>query len=273
MNTDTARIDGESADLERDTDAIREDMNRTLDEIERKLSPGQLLDRSLGYLREHGSGIADAVGQTVRRNPLPVFMTTAGLLWMMTATYRSSQADAASRGSGDYGESDYPESAGGDYDTGSAASGRSSNASTGIEGIRAKASSGIESASNRVRNAEQAVGGRIREGATKAGDMARKTMQSTQQQTQRVQQSLRQMAEEQPLTLAAMGFAVGALLSAALPATEWEKRTLGQARERALSKAKELGEETYDELRDTLRGASAGSDSDRQREDGRELNH
>jgi ElaB/YqjD/DUF883 family membrane-anchored ribosome-binding protein len=271
MNSTTGQIDGGSSDLERNTDAIREDMNRTLDEIERKLSPGQLLDRSLGYLREHGSSIADAVGQTVRRNPLPAFMTAAGLVWMVSATYRSGpDSDATIDGD----DSDYPESSNAGYGATAPDQSRSQTASDAGQGIRAKVSSGLDSASNLASSTKESVVGNVRGGASKASGIAKKAMQSTQQQTQRARQGFQQMVDEQPLTVAAMGFAVGALISAALPATEWEKRALGQARERALAKAKEVGEDAYEELRGTLRGASASSDSNQQREDGHAgLNH
>jgi ElaB/YqjD/DUF883 family membrane-anchored ribosome-binding protein len=266
MNANSGQTGRDSAGLERNTDAIREDMNRTLDEIERKLSPGQLLDRSLGYLREHGGSIAESVGDTVRQSPLPALLTAAGLLWMVTS-YRSSRRDEADGDTdsdlhnGDYEGSQYSGVSGMEP-------GRARSTSDTEDSMRSKARSGLASAGNRVRNVEEAVAGRVREGATKASDAARKTMQSTRRQTQRARQGFRQMVDEQPLTVAAMGLAVGALLSAALPTTEWEKRTLGQARDRALVKAKEVGEETYDELRDTLRGAPAGSESKHPQQEG-----
>ncbi len=46
--------------LERAAERLRADLDRTLDALERKLSPSQLLDRSLAYLREHGGDMAVA---------------------------------------------------------------------------------------------------------------------------------------------------------------------------------------------------------------------
>ena len=51
----------EHEQLERAADRIRADLDRTLDALERKVSPSQLLDRSLTYLREHGGEMVDAV--------------------------------------------------------------------------------------------------------------------------------------------------------------------------------------------------------------------
>ena len=44
----------EPNDLERQAEQIRADMDRTLDALERKFSPEQLLDRSHGYMSDHG---------------------------------------------------------------------------------------------------------------------------------------------------------------------------------------------------------------------------
>ena len=63
--------------------AIRADLDRTLDALERKLSPSQLLDRSLAYLRDHGGDMARNVGDAVRRNPVPILLAVAGIGWLV----------------------------------------------------------------------------------------------------------------------------------------------------------------------------------------------
>ena len=68
---------------------IRADLDRTLDALERKLSPSQLLDRSLAYLREHGGDMAVALGDSVRRNPVPILLTVAGLGWLIVSSVRT----------------------------------------------------------------------------------------------------------------------------------------------------------------------------------------
>ena len=74
--------------LERAAERLRADLDRTLDALERKLQPSQLLDRSLAYLREHGGEMAYAVGDSVRRHPVPVLLTVAGLGWLIVAAVR-----------------------------------------------------------------------------------------------------------------------------------------------------------------------------------------
>lgn len=82
-----------SAELEREGDAIRADMSRTLDALERKFSPDQMMERSLGFLRENGSNVIHQIGRTARNHPLPILLTAAGVLWLAGSV---SQAKAKS---------------------------------------------------------------------------------------------------------------------------------------------------------------------------------
>lgn len=86
-----------TSDLEREGEEIRADLDRTLDEIERKLSPGELLDRSVEFLRDNGSDFLKEAGETVRRNPIPVLLTAAGLVWL-TASVASSRSSGGRSG-------------------------------------------------------------------------------------------------------------------------------------------------------------------------------
>ena len=57
MNATTQRGDAsvrDASELEREGDEIRADMGRTLDELERKFSPEQMMERSMSFLRENG---------------------------------------------------------------------------------------------------------------------------------------------------------------------------------------------------------------------------
>jgi hypothetical protein len=58
----------------------RAEVERTLDELQERLSPGQLIDQAVTYLR--GSGGADLMrnlGETVKRNPMPLALVGVGL--------------------------------------------------------------------------------------------------------------------------------------------------------------------------------------------------
>jgi ElaB/YqjD/DUF883 family membrane-anchored ribosome-binding protein len=179
--------------LERTAEQIRADLDRTLDALERKLSPSQLLDRSLEYLRDHSGELTRNVGEAVRRHPLPVVLAVAGIGWLVASTLRSREViDDDTFGD----ESPY---------------------------------------------ADRPVRSRF----ARAAD-------ATRARTRRTQYRVVSQIERQPLLLGGIAIALGALLGAVIPATEYEDRIVGELRDRAVERAKKMGERQYQNLRSRL---------------------
>lgn len=87
MNATTDKRSAE--DLERRGEQIRADLDRTLDEIGRKFSSGELVDRSVEFVRDRGPQFLREAGASVRRNPGPALLTAAGLIWLTSSLVRS----------------------------------------------------------------------------------------------------------------------------------------------------------------------------------------
>ncbi|HUG62057.1 MAG TPA: DUF3618 domain-containing protein [Methylomirabilota bacterium] len=71
-------------EIEREVEMARADVRSTLGDIRESLSPGQMIDQALEYVR--GSGGADFtrnLGRSVRDNPVPVALIGAGIGWLM----------------------------------------------------------------------------------------------------------------------------------------------------------------------------------------------
>ena len=192
--------------LERAADRIRADLDRTLDALERKLSPSQLLDRSLAYLRDHGGEMAYAVGASVRRNPVPIMLTVAGLGWLIVAATRTREPIDVTIGDQYHGDGDDSPL---DDDTGDEASYAESAAPRSF-------SARVKAVRTRARRARYEAVSSI---------------------------------EERPLLFAGLAVAIGALLGAVLPATEYEDKIVGELRDRAVERAKQMGERQYQNLR------------------------
>ena len=75
-------------ELQREVEQTRSEISETLDEIERQLSPGQMLDQALGYFGGSRQ-IGMAVGDLVVRNPVPVALIGLGFAWLAFAGSRS----------------------------------------------------------------------------------------------------------------------------------------------------------------------------------------
>lgn len=87
--------------IERDIEQTRSQMAGTLDDIQRKFSPGQMVDQALGYLDEKSGKIGNQVMDTIRENPVPVTLIGVGLAWLATSGWSgSSEYRGGSRYSG-----------------------------------------------------------------------------------------------------------------------------------------------------------------------------
>jgi hypothetical protein len=78
-----------AAEIEREVRQQRADVERTLDAIQERLSPGQLVDQAMTYLRQGGGAeFVGNLGHSVKQNPLPVALIGVGVAWMMAASAR-----------------------------------------------------------------------------------------------------------------------------------------------------------------------------------------
>jgi hypothetical protein len=202
----TSERPGSSRDpeqLERTADSIRADLDATLDALERKLSPSQLLDRSLDYLRDHGGDLAVAVGDSVRRNPVPILVTVAGLGWLIATAVRSrASIDVTPIDDTEIDDTlddEFAESSSADPPT-----------------VRSRFHDRVAAARARTRQAQYRAVSTV---------------------------------EERPLLFGGLAVALGALLGAIIPRTEYEDKFVGQVRDRAVERAKQMGERQYQNLR------------------------
>ncbi len=85
-------------EIEQDIEATRADLDRTIDAIERKLTPGQVVDEVLGYFRSRPGSGSDVVSW-LRDNPVPVALIGVGLAWLLFAP-RGPGSGRASSGHG-----------------------------------------------------------------------------------------------------------------------------------------------------------------------------
>ena len=78
-------------EIERDIADIRSRMDKTLDELEFRLSPGQLTSGAVDLVKDVMRGDPSRLGDAVRNNPIPVVMIGIGALWLAFAINRPQQ--------------------------------------------------------------------------------------------------------------------------------------------------------------------------------------
>lgn len=235
------------ADIER----TRIDMDATLKSIEERLTPGELVDQGIDYLR--GSGAPEFVqnlGGSVKANPLPVALVGIGLAWLMAAGRRPGEVSYSSstgpslgeRAKGMMGRVSEKMGSARDQATGSMQSARE-RASHLTQSARDSASSLTQSARESASSLTHGARDRASQFTQGARERASNLSQSAQHRYEQARGGVEYLVREQPLALGAIGLAIGALLAAAAPRTREEDRIMGEARDKLADRAAEAGKE------------------------------
>ncbi|HKQ82878.1 MAG TPA: DUF3618 domain-containing protein [Steroidobacteraceae bacterium] len=235
------------ARIERNGEEIRANMNATLDALGRKLSPGQLIDKSTEFLRDNGGDLAANFARQVRENPVPFALTAVGLVWLIASQSRSHRSSSY-YGTDDFTAEDYstasltPETPAGASESGSKLSHAKERVQETAQTVRDK----LRASRDRIRSSTE----RVKAGGDAARHRVSSAAHATHSQALRAKDSFATMADEQPLALGAIGIVIGAIIGTALPGTRREDELLGRTRDRTLERARELGSEQYAQLRE-----------------------
>jgi ElaB/YqjD/DUF883 family membrane-anchored ribosome-binding protein len=256
-----------AAEIEREVNASRARVEQTLDQIQDRLSPGQMIDQAVSYFRDGGGGeFTRNLGDSVKQNPMPVALIALGVGWMMLAGQQSRRHDDPDPMDWDDDLDDA-----GPYQVGLAegyspyqgpGTGDDSGGVSGL-GERLKetgrdAKDSLDGLGEQPREMGDEARERLARAGRDAAGRARQVRDRTRHHGRRVKQSVLQTVNEQPLLLGAIGLAIGAALGAAVPPTETEDRLMGETRDEALRRAKEVGLEQAEKARDAA-GAIVGA--------------
>lgn len=294
-----------SEQLELEAEATRSRIAETLDELRGRMSPGQVVDQLVDYVREGGGGtFVRNFREQVVNNPVPVTLVGAGLAWLAMASRRPpnggggdlgiartaraageyvteagqrlrdkaiaarDQAAAAAgqwSGSAREGASDTGQYASdaGDYMRDRAAAAGEQTAAT-AEGWTGSAREAANDWADQTRSAASGFGDRAGEAASAMNRTASAAYDTAAQASRRGAEmagqagsklsdtishgsrTITELFQDQPLVLAGIGLAVGALLGASLPGTEAEDRLMGEASDTTKSKAQGLAQQEID---------------------------
>lgn len=86
-----------SAELQREIEMQRNRVENTIDEIQAKLSPGQLVDELLAYTKGGGGEFVSTLQRQVTANPLPVALLGVSLAWLMAKPQSTTPDRSADR--------------------------------------------------------------------------------------------------------------------------------------------------------------------------------
>jgi hypothetical protein len=253
------------AEIEEDIARTRAELGDTLDALERKLAPRQLLEKGVDMLRGSMDGQLEQVGETLRANPIPLALIGAGIGWMLLS--RSGGTDAIGNAAAGLGRSVRGKLAeAGDRAGGLAERARhvvgttAAAAEAAYEYARPKIDETVErtaryatEATSRTGRAAQAAGAY----AHQAGEYAEKA----HRQIHTARDQISRAMEDHPLAVGVISLAAGAALALLLPSSRVENRYLGKTRDRMFDEARDLGREALSRA-EQIAGAAADAATD-----------
>jgi hypothetical protein len=285
-------------EIEREVQQSRAEVEQTLDAIQARLSPGQLLDQAVDYFREgRGGEFARNLGDSVTQNPIPLALVGVGLAWMMLGGQRSARKgdrlgsaywdddpDAVEDDTGLAEDSmghmhtagNLPGSGYGDQRTrlgedlrerGRAAKDKLGELGDQARDATARAREGVAHAGATIGDRAHEARGRVAHAGARVARRAHDARARAGYYGRRARHGVLRTLDEQPLLLGGIGLAIGAALGAALPPSETEDRLMGEARDDALRRATKVGRAQAEKVRHAA-GAVAQAARDEAAEQG-----
>lgn len=219
-----------SAQLELEAEETRSQIAETLDELRDRMTPGQIVDQVLDYMRDSGGGMfMHNFRQQVVANPIPVTLVGAGIAWLAIASRRRGNGGidrtaAAVRDT----TSDWA------GQTGAAASRLGDRANDAGARIKGRA----DAAASALNDAASSAYDTVARGSRRGADLLGSTAATVRDNVASGGRTLTDLVKDQPLVVAGLGLALGALLGAVLPGTEAEDRLMGDASDAAKDQVK-----------------------------------
>jgi len=236
--TDTLAPGDDPAAIEQDIARTRADMSNTIDALEERLSPREVANSFFSYLKEAISADEGSrhMINAIKQNPIPAALVAVGVGWLVLASKNSGGASAQGNGGG-------RRAPGGDYYD-DAVYGGDRRPERGVaDTARDYLSEGKDQARRYAADAEEKFGevrDQVRERAQDVRDKAHEYSQQARDYANR-------FAGENPLTLGAVGFVVGAALGAVLPGTRIEREYVGDAADELVHRAEDAGRDLVDQ--------------------------
>lgn len=262
-------------EVERRLEEDHAQIDRTLEALQSRLSPGQLLDQAMTYMRSSSGEVGSNLVNTAKQNPFPLILTSVGLAWLMATTSSSPSHDGRSQASAGQGHSRQKEAI-----ERARAAGASVTRAAGEteEAFQARVAEAKAQALAMKRQAEESTASfkqrveeyirRAEETASDLGDRARHSWDSGKHAASEQARSFRANADgaqvrvrewysSEPLLAGAIGIAAGTVIAALVPAARQEKRLLGSYGESVREQASDVASRAAEH------GKSAAAESGR----------
>ncbi len=248
----------ESAQLQREAEAQRAGLSNTLGQLREGMTTSALSTELVGVLRDSSLSVVKSLAESARTNPGAALLIGAGLTMMLTRTTGADVmatatsalktattvgTDAATAAAGKV-----KSAAGTAADTAKSLAGQATDKVTGMATKAEKlALDTAGSLTDQAKGAADAVRGAAGEQvdhAKRLVEEGKETAEHLNQDASKLaadtRQAVTKLFEEQPILVAAIGTALGALFGAALPVSQAERQVLGKVGAEAIDKGRDV---------------------------------
>lgn len=239
--------DQDIEELRDDIEETRAELSQTIDAIQERLAPQNLMEQAKDAARDATIGRAEqmvsdasdtakdvstSMIETIKQNPLPVAMVAFGVGWLWM--HRQSAASTSN-------ESGYRSQ----YGQMQRASGGISGTTSQVQQKAGQIASQVQDqAGQMVSQTQEQVGA----WADQAQEQVTQWGGQTQDQLHQFKSQFDRLLQENPLTVAAVALSLGAAAGLAVPGTPQENQWLGETRDQLVDKAQAAAQDTMQKV-------------------------
>ncbi|PZQ57321.1 MAG: hypothetical protein DI570_19890 [Phenylobacterium zucineum] len=238
-----------SADLEREVEETRGQIDRTVDALKDKMQPRELFDEATRMMSGTSNKVLTTAVQQLRENPIPIALIGLGVAWLAISQTRRDPTLG-----GAYPNGYYPTYEG--YDDEESIRDK---VKAKAEQAKAKLSKTAQSAKEKLSSATHSAEDGVAEARGRVARFASDARVKAGEYGSAARHRFDDALESEPLVIGAIGLAVGAAIGASIPSTPVERRYIGPAREKAADVAKtqidslkDVAGRAYSQVKDEL---------------------
>jgi hypothetical protein len=230
-----------SEQLERETENARAQIVDSLTELRERLTPGRMMDEALDFARDGRAGqFVRNLGRQASDNPLSVALIGAGLAWLMMG--------------------------GQDRHTGARTSASASRAVSDATGAASGAGQQAMQAGSDIKNTASEMASDFADSARRTAhdwtDGAGAAASNLASRTGSAASGVASFLKEEPLVLAGLGVALGAILGSVFPASEAENRLMGETSDALKEDATEAAGQQWEKGKEAMEKVWGGDGAD-----------
>ena len=245
-----------SAEVERDVDATRHEIDRTVEALKAKLQPRELMDEATRIMSATSRKTGMMMMDHAKQNSIPLALIAAGIAWMAFGRWQRTTLANGYVGVRPYDTYEgYQDEDGAGRKLKARVDGAVSAAKDAMSDAREKFSGAVDHAKDGLSDVRTQAAERADEAKSRVSAMAHTLQDRAGDMRQKAQQTYQDTLDSEPLVIGAIGLAVGAAIAASLPGTPLERRYVGPTRDRLLGRGKDIAQSSLGDVKDVAERA------------------